>query len=345
MLSSDLPETASGTGSGTNCGRYQTICKREYNMTADAIPQPPGGTSTLAGQPVARIGFGAMQLAELPGRPLVDRDVALAVLRAAIDGGVNHIDTAQFYGAGTANARIRAALHPYPPDLVLVSKVGADHDERAGLVAAQRPEQLRASVEANLATLGVERLAVVNLRRLDSPPGILAEGDQSVDLDSQLAELTELRDEGKIGGIGLSNISAEQLQHALPAGIACVQNFYSLLDRASEPVLQLCREHQLPWVPFCPLGSAFPGWPKVTEQPAVRAAAAALSVTPAQVGLAWQLAHYSQTLLIPGTANPDHLAENIAAGYVQLDPDTMADLDGLGGLAAVTGTGRTDLTG
>jgi pyridoxine 4-dehydrogenase len=308
--------------------------KGEYNMTTNAMPEPPGGTSTLAGHPVARIGFGAMQLAELPGRPVVDRAVALAVLRAAIDGGVNHIDTAQFYGAGTANALIRAALHPYPHDLVLVSKVGADHDERAGLIAAQRPEQLRAGVEANLASLGVERLSVVNLRRLDSPPGILAEGDQSVDLDSQLAELTALRDEGKIDGIGLSNVSAEQLQHALPAGIACVQNSYSLLDRASEPVLQICRDHQLAWVPFFPLGSAFPGRPKVTDQPVVRAAAAALRVTPAQVGVAWQLAHYSHTLLIPGTANPDHLAENIAAGYVRLNADTMADLDGLAALTA-----------
>lgn len=284
----------------------------------------PGGTTTLAGRPVARVGFGAMQL------PGVDRDAALAVLRAAVDGGVNHLDTAQFYGPGTANELIKAALHPYPDGLVLVSKVGAEHDERAGLVLAQRPEQLRADVEANLATLGVERLPVVNLRRADGPPGIIAEGDQRVDIDSQLAELVALRDAGKIDRIGLSNVSADQLRKALPIGVACVQNSHSPLDRASEPVLELCREHGIPWVPFFPLGSAFPGLPKVTDEPAVRAAAERFGVTPAQVGLAWHLAHYERTLLIPGTANPAHLAENIAAGDLVLDDDTMAALDKLG---------------
>ena len=289
----------------------------------------PLGTTTLAGHPVARVGFGAMQLAERPGRPAVATDVAVAILRTAVDSGVNHIDTAQFYGAGTANALIRAALHPYPDDLLLVSKVGAVHDEHSGLVLAQRPEQLRASVEANLATLGVDRLAVVNLRRADAPPGIIAEGDQRVDLDSQLAELVALRDEGKIDGIGLSNVSAGQLRKALPAGIACVQNAHSPLDRASEPVLDLCRELDIAWVPFFPLGSAFPGLPKVTEQPAVLAAAGRLGVIPAQIGLAWHLAHYERTLLIPGTADPAHLAENLAAATVRLDDDTKAALDAL----------------
>lgn len=288
----------------------------------------PGGTALLAGQPVARIGFGAMQLTQArPGRPAADRKAAMAVLRSAVDQGVNHIDTAQFYGAGACNELIRDALHPFPEDLALVSKVGAEHDDSAGLIAAQRPEQLRASVEANLATLGIEQLTVVNLRRLDTPPGLRAEGDQRVDLDSQLAELITLRNDGKIGGIGLSNVGPEQLGHALPAGIVCVQNAYSALDRSAEPVLDLCREHDLAWVPFFPLGSAFPGYPKVTEHPAVVAAAAALGVTSAQVGLAWQLANYSHTLLIPGTANPAHLDDNIAAGGIDLDPDTIDTLD------------------
>lgn len=291
----------------------------------------PGGTTTLAGHPVARVGFGAMQLAETFGRPAVDKDTAVGVLQAAVDGGVNHIDTAQFYGPGTANELIRAALHPYSSDLVLVSKVGAEHDERAGLVLAQRPEQLRAGVEANLATLGVERLAVVNLRRADAQPGIIAEGDQVVDLDSQLAELVALRDAGKIGGIGLSNVSADQLRQALPAGIVCVQNAHSPLDRASEAVLDLCRAHGIAWVPFFPLGSAFSGLPKVTDQPVVLAVAERLGVTAAQVGLAWHLAHYERTLLIPGTANPVHLAENLAAGALVLDDTTKAELDGLAG--------------
>jgi aryl-alcohol dehydrogenase-like predicted oxidoreductase len=282
----------------------------------------PGGTAMLAGRRVARIGFGAMQLA---GK--VDRDAAIEILRGAVEQGVNHIDTAQFYGAGACNELIRTALRPFPDDLVLVSKVGAAHDDRAGLVAAQRPEQLRAGVEANLASLGVERLAAVNLRRLDAPPGLRVDGDQVVDLDSQLAELSALRDEGKIGGIGLSNVGVEQLRHALPAGIVCVQNAYSVLDRGAEAALDLCREHDIAWVPFFPLGSAFTGVAKVTEHPVVVAAAAALGITPAQVGLAWLLAHYARTLLIPGTADPVHLNDNIAAGDVQLAPETIADLD------------------
>ena len=292
----------------------------------------PGGTGTLAGHQVARIGFGVMQLAEhRPGRPAVTPDAATAILRAAVDNGINHLDTAEFYGTHAANANdlIRAALHPYADDLVLATKVGAERDAAGALVPAQRPEQLRASIEANLARLGAERLGVVNIRRVDAAPGIIAEGDQIVDLDSQLAELIALREAGKIDGIGLSNVSAEQLRHALPAGIACVQNSHSPVDRASEPVLDLCREHGIAWVPFCPLGSAFPQWPKVADQPAVRTAAAALGVTPVQVGIAWHLAHYAGTLLIAGTADPAHLAENIAAGDVRLDADTRAAIDAI----------------
>jgi aryl-alcohol dehydrogenase-like predicted oxidoreductase len=299
-------------------------------MTAAASPpKAPGGNAVLAGRRVARIGFGAMQLTGGHARPAPEPDLAAAVVRAAVDEGVNHIDTAEFYGAGRCNGLLRDALAPYPEDLVLVSKVGAEHDDRGGLVAAQRPEQLRAGVEANLASLGVERLDVVNLRRADAPPGILAEGDQVVDLDSQLAELIALRDEGKIGGIGLSNVSAEQLRHALPAGIACVQNAYSLLDRASGPVLEVCREHDIAWVPFFPLGSAFPGRPKVTGHPAVIEAAASLGVTPVQIGLAWLLETYAHTLLIPGTAGLAHMKENLAAGDVRLDRDTLDTLDGI----------------
>jgi pyridoxine 4-dehydrogenase len=286
-------------------------------------------TVELAGMPVARIGFGVMQLE----RSALDKDAALAILRQAADAGVNHLDTARFYGA--CNELIRAALAPYDPGLVLVSKVGAARDPDAKplpLVPAQRPAELRAQVEANLASLGTDRLSVVNLRRLDAPPGIIAAGEQLVDLDDQLAELSALRDEGKIGGIGLSNVSAGQLRQALPAGIACVQNSYSVLDRTAEPVLDVCREHGVAWVPFFPLGSAgFRNMPRVTDNPTVRAVAAELGVTPAQVGLAWQLAHYDRTLLIPGTANPAHLAENIFAGEIKLTGESLAALDALGG--------------
>jgi pyridoxine 4-dehydrogenase len=293
------------------------ISDRRIIMTA------PGGTAKLAGHLVARIGFGAMQLESRPA----GRDAAIAIVRQAAGAGVNHIDTAQFYGE--CNALIRAALAPYPDDLVLVTKVGAERHADGRFTAAQQPAQLRAQVEANLATLGVDRVGVVNLRRADAPPGILAQGDQVVDLDDQLAELVALRDAGQIDGIGLSNVSAGQLRQALPAGIACVQNSYNVLDRTAEPVLELCREHGIAWVPFFPLGSAFPSQPRVTDDPTVMAVAGELAVTPAQVGLAWLLAHYEGALLIPGTANPAHLAENIAAGAIRLPGDCVAALSRL----------------
>ncbi|WP_308116562.1 aldo/keto reductase [Leifsonia poae] len=225
----------------------------------------------------------------------------------------------------------QGALAPYPDRLLLVTKVGATYDRSLGRLAlAQRPEQLRAEVEANLTSLGVDSLAVVNLRRGDTGVGLIASGDQSVDLDSQLAELLALRDAGKIGHIGLSNVDADQLRAALPAQIVCVQNAYSVLDRSAEPVLDLCRETGIAWVPFFPLGSAFAGLPKVAEHPEVVATAAAVGATPAQVGLAWLLAHDEHTLLIPGTADAEHLRENLAVGRVHLDPETIRRLDAIG---------------
>lgn len=294
----------------------------------DAHIPAPGGTTVLAGRTVARIGFGAMQLPG-PGRPVPpSREQSLAVLRRAIALGVNHIDTSQYYGLGLANELIREALSPYSEDLVLVSKVGADDRPSGQIAPAQRPEQLRDGVERNLAALGVERLDVVNLRILDTRvDGSPAGPDQQVALDDQLAEMTALRDEGKIGGIGLSNITADQLNQALPAGIACVQNQYSLLDRSSEPLLQICRDNAIAWVPFFPLGSAFPGFSKVTEHPSVIAAATTVGATPAQVGLAWLLATYDNTLLIPGTASIDHLEENIATSQVRLSPEIIQTLN------------------
>jgi aryl-alcohol dehydrogenase-like predicted oxidoreductase len=303
--------------------------------SANGRLDPPGGIASLAGRSVARIGFGAMQL---PGLhvwgPPRDRNTALAVLRRAVELGVNHIDTAQFYGLGVSNELIHTALYPYPEDLVLVSKVGAERDAQGGWIPAQRPEQLRAGVEANLRSLGVEQLGVVNLRMLEAEDG---DGGQRIDLDSQLAEMVALGDEGKIGGIGMSTVTIDQLRQALPIGIACVQNAYSLLDRSSEPLLELCKAHNLAWVPYFPLGSAFPGVAKVTEHPAVLAAATALDATPAQVGLAWLLAHDDHILLIPGTSSLGHLNENMATTSVHLDPKTMAVLDGL----AVPATERT----
>jgi len=289
-----------------------------------AASDTPGGTGRLGTHTVARVGYGAMQLERLSA----DRADAVALLRHALDRGVDHLDTAQFYGDGFVNGVIAEVVRP-GDGVTVVTKVGATPDSGGPLPlrAAQRPEELRADVEANLASLGTERLDVVNLRRLDVTPGILAEGDQIVDVDDQLAALTALRDEGKIGAIGLSAVSLENLRRALPAGIVCVQNAYSLVGRDDEKLLGLCDEEGIAWVPFFPLGGAFARLPKVVDEPAVRAAADALGATPAQVGLAWLLHHSPGTLLIPGTADAAHLDDNLAAGALALDAPTMAALD------------------
>ncbi len=283
----------------------------------------PGGIGHIGTSTVARVGYGAMQLFE----PAPDD--AAAVLRRAVELGVNHIDTASFYGPGEVNRRIRAALAPYRDDLVIVSKVGARFtgDDPVPLGAAQKPAELRAAVEDDLSQLGLEQIPVVNLRRMDLGPGVQAEGDQVVDVDDQLAEMIALRDEGKIGGIGMSSVPLEILQRALPAGIVCVQNAYSLLDRSQEAMLDVCKAEDIAWVPYFPLGSAFPGFPKVADNDVVRAIAGELDATPAQVGLAWLLAHAPNVLLIAGTKSIDHLEENIGAGDVVLSADQVSRLD------------------
>ncbi|MFI6517654.1 aldo/keto reductase [Spirillospora sp. NPDC050679] len=275
---------------------------------------------------MSRIGYGALQLSRLHDR----RDEAVALLRRAVELGVNHVDTAEFYGFGFANAVIREVLR-HEDDLLVVTKVGADPDPggQVPMRIAQRPEQLRASVEDNLRSLGLEQLPMVNLRRLDTGPGLRPEGDQVVDLDDQLATMTALRDEGKIGAIGLSSVTTEGLRRALPAGIACVQNAYSLVSRDDEDMLRLCAAEGIAWVPFFPLGGAYPGLPKVTEEAAVLAVAGSLGVTPSQVGLAWLLHHAPNILLIPGTADPAHLEANMAVSEITLGGDTLATLDAI----------------
>jgi pyridoxine 4-dehydrogenase len=283
----------------------------------------PGGSGSIGPHSVGRVGYGAMQLFE------TSLDNATAVLRRAIELGVNHIDTASFYGPGEVNRRIHAALAPYPDDLVIVSKVGARYtgDEPVPLAPAQKPADLRAAVEDDLSQLGLDQIPVVNLRRMDLGPGVQAEGDQIVDLDDQLAEMITLRDEGKIGAIGISSVPLEILQRALPAGIACVQNSYSLLDRSQEAMLDVCTAEGIAWVPYFPLGSAFPGFPKASDNPVVIDIAGELAVTPAQVGLAWLLAHAPNVLLIAGTKSIGHLEENLGAGDVVLNADQIARLD------------------
>jgi aryl-alcohol dehydrogenase-like predicted oxidoreductase len=294
---------------------------RSDQLTARGVARP-GGPGTLAGRSVSRVGYGALQLRRL------DRDAAVSLLRQAVDLGVDHVDTAYFYGDGFVNDVIGAALRP-DDDVLVVSKVGAEPAPGAPvpLRLAQRPEQLRAGVEDNLKSLGAERIDLVNLRRADHGPGLRPEGDQVVDLDDQLAVMTALRDEGKIGAIGLSSVGPDVLRRALPAGVACVQNSYSLVAREDEEMVRMCLAEGVAWVPYFPLGGAYAGLPKVAEEPAVIAAAEALGVSVAQIGLAWLLHHSPNTLLIPGTADPGHLRANIEAGAICLDETTLAALD------------------
>lgn len=284
----------------------------------------PGGVGTLAGTEVSRVGFGAMQLERLRD----DRAAAVRLVRRAVELGVDHVDTAQFYGNGLSNDLLREALSP-ADGVVIVSKVGADPNPGGPvpLRPAQRPEELRASVEDNLRSLGLDQVPVVNLRRMDSGARIPLPADQVVGLDDQLAAMVAMRDEGLIGAIGISSVDLNTLTRALPAGIVCVQNAYSLVTRDDEGLVALCEENGVAWVPYFPLGGAFPGIPKVVDEPAVQQAAADLDVSPAQVGLAWLLAHSPATLLIPGTADIAHLEANVAAGDITFDPDTLAALD------------------
>jgi pyridoxine 4-dehydrogenase len=280
---------------------------------------------------VARVGFGAMQL---PGPgvfgPPRDREQALAVLRRAVELGVDHIDTAQFYGPNVANELIREALHPYPDKLALVSKVGARRDDKGGWLPAHEPAQLRRDVEENLRSLEVDQLAAVNLRVTDTDadepnrPATLRQ-DQ---FDAQLTAMIKARDEGLIAGIGLSNITLDHLLFALErTEIVCVQNALNLVDRASQPVLDECIARGIAFVPFFPLGSAFAADNPVLGNAVVQRAATRLGRTPAQIALAWTLALAPNVLLIPGTSSLSHLDENMAVADIELDDDVLAQLN------------------
>jgi pyridoxine 4-dehydrogenase len=281
-------------------------------------------TSFLGDKPVNRIGFGAMQLAG-PGvfGPPSDPEGARAVLRRAVELGVDHIDTSQFYGPNVVNELIREALYPYPENLKLVTKVGGRRDDSGGWLPAQLPDELRAGVEDNLRTLEIERIDLVNLRLFDEhdPEGRLAE---------QLGALEDLRQEGKLDLIGISNASADTARRALDlVEIACVQNAYSVVNRAQEDELELCEERELAFVPFFPLGSAFTGGPKqLAADPVIAEVAARKRATPSQIALAWLLHRSDQILLIPGTSSIQHLEENIAARDIALDEQDMARLEG-----------------
>jgi aryl-alcohol dehydrogenase-like predicted oxidoreductase len=280
---------------------------------------------------VGRVGFGAMQL---PGPgvfgPPRDHDQALAVLRRAIELGINHIDTAQFYGPDVANELIHEALHPYPANLALVSKVGGRRDDQGAWLPAHEPDALREDIETNLRSLEVDRLAAVNLRVMDpesEDPSKPATVNREL-FDRQLTAMIQARDDGLIAGIGLSNVSLGHLQLALDrTEIVCVQNAYNLVDRTSQPVLDACIEHGIAFVPFFPLGSGFTPDNPVLGHPAVQREAAKLGRTPAQIALAWTLSVAPNVLLIPGTSSVPHLEENTAVADIELDDETIRQLD------------------
>jgi aryl-alcohol dehydrogenase-like predicted oxidoreductase len=269
---------------------------------------------------VRRSGYGAMQLAgQFAFGVPPDRASAIGVLRAAVAAGVDHIDTAQYYGPGAVNDLISEALYPYPETLAIVSKVAARWDN-GGIVRADEPDQLREGIEDNLRTLRAGQLAAVNLR---------LSGDGRVDarFDDQLAAMVAARDEGLIVGIGLSNVTLGQLRHAVAGtDIVCVQNLFHLADRSSTPILDECLRRRIAFVPFCPLGLPRGQDNPVLTNRVVIQAAARLGATPAQVALQWLLRLAPNVLLIPGTGSVAHLRENLAAEHVTLDDEAVRDL-------------------
>jgi aryl-alcohol dehydrogenase-like predicted oxidoreductase len=280
-------------------------------------------TTFLGRKPIRRIGFGAMQLAgpNVFGPPR-DPEAARAVLRRSLELGVDHIDTAQFYGPDVVNDLIRETLHPYPQELKLATKVGGRRDEAGNWLRAQSPQQLRDGVEANLRSLQIERLDLVNLRRMEG-------GGETVPLAEQLGVLEDLRREGKIDEIGISSVGIESVRQAIElVDLAAVQNSYSILHRDDDPIVELCSERQIAYVPYFPLGSAFSGGPAaLAGEPAIAKVAERHGASPSQVALAWLLVRYERMLLIPGTSSVAHLEENLAAIEITLDADDLASLE------------------
>jgi len=280
------------------------------------------GTVSLGDRTVKRLGYGAMQLAG-PGvfGPPKDRDAALAVLRAAVAEGVDHIDTSDFYGPHVTNQIIRAALHPYPDDLVIVTKVGARRGADASWNPAFSAEALTQAVHDNLRNLGVDVLDVVNLRLMFDVHGP-AEGS----IEAPLTLLADLQRRGLIRRIGLSNATRRQIAEGRRiTEIVCVQNQYNLAHRADDALIDELAEAGTAYVPFFPLGGFSPLQSSVLSEVAAR-----LGATPMQVALAWLLRRAPNILLIPGTSSLGHLRENLAAAELTLPADAMAALDGIG---------------
>ncbi|KAA0595355.1 aryl-alcohol dehydrogenase-like predicted oxidoreductase [Azospirillum lipoferum] len=281
------------------------------------------GSFTLGGKAVRRLGYGAMQLAG-PGvfGPPKDRDAAIAVLRHAVEAGVNHIDTSDFYGPHVTNQLIREALAPYPDDLLIVTKVGARRGVDASWLQASSPEELRQAVHDNLRNLGLEMLEIVNMRLWGDHGHAPAEGP----VERELSVLAELQQQGLIRHIGLSNATARQVEEGRRiCDIVCVQNHYNLVHRADDALIDDLAARGIAYVPFFPLGGFSPIQSGLLSDVARR-----LGATQMQVALAWLLKRSPNVLLIPGTSSVKHLQENLAAAELVLPADALAALDGLG---------------
>ena len=285
-----------------------------------------GGTFTLPGTSLSlrRFGYGAMQLA---GKgvfgPPRDPDAALAVLREAVELGINHIDTSDFYGPHVTNQLIKRALHPYPNDLTLVTKVGAKRGDDGSWNPAMSPDDLKDAVHSNLKNLGLETLDVVNLRLMGGGAG---HGPAEGSLEEPLAVLVELQKQGLIQHIGLSNVTSKQVaQGRSHANIVCVQNQYNLAHREDDALVGELADAGIAYVPFFPLGGFSPLQSSTLEQVAKE-----LDATPLQVALAWLLRRSPNILLIPGTSSVEHLRENLKATELQLSAEIVARLDEIG---------------
>lgn len=277
------------------------------------------GTYVLGDRPVRRLGYGAMQLAgpHVFGPPR-DRAAAVAVLREAVAQGVNHIDTSDFYGPHVTNAIIREALHPYPDDLVIVTKVAAKRGPDGAWLPALSKDELTQAVHDNLRNLGLEQLEVVNFRSMH---GLHAPTEGSI--SAQIETLAELKAQGLIRHIGVSHVTAAQLAEARAiTPIVCVQNFYNLANRGDEAMIEQLAAEGIPYVPYFPLGGFTPLQSSILTEVAEHAAA-----TPMQVAIAWLLQRSPNILLIPGTSSLGHLRENLEASAIHLSDGARAKLD------------------
>jgi aryl-alcohol dehydrogenase-like predicted oxidoreductase len=284
----------------------------------------PGGTYLLGDLEVTRVGYGAMQLAG-PGvfGPPRDRDAAIAVLREAVDLGINHIDTSDYYGPHVTNEIIREALAPYPEDLHIVTKVGGRRDDEGNWLRASSPEELRQAVHDNLDRLGLTTMDVVNLRFMPDDHA----GGPATPWAEQVETMAALQQEGLVRHVGVSTVSSDQVAEARTiVPVVCVQNHYNLAHREDDALIDSLSQEGIAYVPYFPLGGFTP-----LQSDALDKVAADLGETPMAVALAWLLQRSPNTLLIPGTSSVAHLRENVAGAGIDLPEDVLAELDAIAG--------------